>query len=54
MYRVVWKFLSIFPNVKNIEELKETLLEALEVKGDNGKNTFNSEYLKELTVVLKD
>lgn len=54
MYGVVWKLLSIAPLPSDLVLFKKLVLEALEVYGNNGRNLTNDEYLKELTVVLKD
>ena len=54
MYGVVWKFLSINPLPKDLVLVKKILWEALKVYGDNGSNPSNDEYLKELTVELKE
>jgi len=54
MYSVVWKLLSIEPLPQDLGLVKKIILEALEVYGYHGNNPSNDEYLKELTVVLKD
>jgi len=54
MYSVVWKLLSIEPIPKDLELVKNIIHEALKVYGDEGSNPSTDEYLKELTVVLKD
>ena len=54
MYSIAWKLLSIEPLPKDLGLVKKIILEALEVYGYHGNNPSNDEYLKELTVVLKD
>jgi hypothetical protein len=54
MYSVVWKFISVFPEPENQKTFKKLLHKVLEVYGNVGENTLNNEYLKELTVELKD
>ena len=54
MYSVVWKLLSIVPFPSDVVLFKKLIWEALDVYGDEGSNLTNTEYLKELTVVLKD